>query len=203
MQRCFFGFYPSTKKETQNKKWGDWMRCVCLIATVLHFVLIVFCLAFCGFGPMIFNFFQCMFVYSVYLTLREREMIGYLLLLVGQIVYCTTKLMGGDDEKAAAATQTGGYIGNIVACGILLYMAGRAEWMFHQTGGLHGDGLTKAEQLEQFLIVKEEEEAENDVGDKSKSKSTAKEIDPPTDDEADVDQTKKKETMATKKNKAK
>ena len=53
--------------------------------------------------------------------------------------------MGGGDDTAAAATQTGGYIGNCVACGILLYMSVRATWKFHQTGGLRGDGLTRQE----------------------------------------------------------
>ena len=145
LQRFFYRLYPSSKKEsTSNMTYANWLRCVCLIATITHFTLIIFCLAFCGFGPMAFNFFQAAFAYSCYLTLREREMIVYIILLVGQIIYCSMKLLnGGEDGEPAAATQTGGYIGNIVAAAILLYMSIRAEWLFNSTGGLRGNGLTK------------------------------------------------------------
>ena len=87
-----------------------------------------------GAGPMILNFLQACWIYSVYLTMREREMVIYLILLLGQIAQCITMLFAGN----VRAYQTGGLIGNATACGILLVLNGRALWKFHESGGLHG-----------------------------------------------------------------
>ena len=84
MERGFFRFYPTKKKETTNPN-GDWLRCVMCIATILHFGMGLFCMALVGFGAMILNILQCIWSYSVYLTLRQREMIFYILLLMGQL----------------------------------------------------------------------------------------------------------------------
>ena len=35
LERLFFKFYPTTKKETENPE-GEWMRCMALVATVVH-----------------------------------------------------------------------------------------------------------------------------------------------------------------------
>ena len=43
-----------------------------------------------------------------------------------------------DREQPLGAFQTGGLIGNAVACGIMLYLNGRALYLFHESGGLHG-----------------------------------------------------------------
>ena len=59
------------------------MRCLALISTIVHFGMLIFCLALVGLYPMLFNLAQCFFVYSVYLTVREKEMVVYLLLLLG------------------------------------------------------------------------------------------------------------------------
>ena len=58
-----------------------------------------------------------------------------------------------DREQPLGAFQTGGLIGNAVACGILLYLNGRALYLFHESGGLHGvkKGATKP------LIAEEDE----------------------------------------------
>ena len=87
---------------------------------------------------MIFNFFQGVFAYSVYLTLRQREMVVYIILLLGQIAQCLTVIFK-DKVQPLGAFQQGGYIGNTVACCILLYLSAKALWSFHSTGGLHGD----------------------------------------------------------------
>ena len=82
LERWFFKFYPSNKKLTKTPE-GDWMRCICFLSVLLHNGLFIFCLALVGAGPMILNFLQAMWIYSVYLTLREREMIVYCLLVLG------------------------------------------------------------------------------------------------------------------------
>ena len=140
LEKWFFRFYPSKKKETETPE-GEWLRCVALISTILHEALFIFCLALVGFGPMIFNFLQGLWTYSIYLTLREREMAFYMILLIGQVVQCVLGLLGiggGDDTDKLGAFQMGGMIANTVACGILLVMNGRAWYQFHESGGLHG-----------------------------------------------------------------
>ena len=103
-------------------------------------------------------------------------------------------LNGGDSDEPPAATQTGGLIGNVVACSILLYMSIRAEWMFNKTGGLRGDGLSKEEQMAEMLLIKQEQlDAENG------GKGTAEENDLPTE-AGETPKTKdKKEKKETKK----
>ena len=84
LTQCFFFFYPSKKKEIPvGNEEATWMRCIALISSFVHFGMLIFCLALVGVYPMLFNLAQCFFVYSVYLTLREREMAVYLLLLMG------------------------------------------------------------------------------------------------------------------------
>ena len=67
----------------EGHETATWFRCLALISTFVHFGLLIFCLAFVGAYTMIFNLAQCFFVYSVYLTVRETEMIIYILLLIG------------------------------------------------------------------------------------------------------------------------
>ena len=69
LERVFFRLFPTKKKETTNPN-GDWLRCVMLIATLLHFGMALFCMALVGFGAMILNILQAIWAYSVYLTLR-------------------------------------------------------------------------------------------------------------------------------------
>ena len=58
-----------------------------------------------------------------------------------------------DREQPLGAFQTGGLIGNMVACGILFYLNGRALYLFHEAGGLRG--VKKG--LKEPLIVAEDE----------------------------------------------
>ena len=69
MEKFFFRLYPTTQKKTTNPR-GVWLRCVMLIATILHFLMALFCMALVGFPAMILNIVQCLWSYSVYLTLR-------------------------------------------------------------------------------------------------------------------------------------
>ena len=142
LEKYFFKFYPTMKKKAYTSE-GEWMRCVSAISVVIHNCLFIFCLAFVGFYPMIFNFVQACWSYSVYLTLREREMAFYLLLLVGQVV-CDLSLIRRAEEGKIVGLQLGGFIGNMVACGILLWANGRAWYSFRNSGGLRGkSGMTE------------------------------------------------------------
>ena len=94
-ERWFFKFYPAVRKEAYTAE-GFWMRKISLVSCIIHNLLFVFCLALVGAGPMILNFLQAMWTYSVFLTLREREMAVYLLLLAGQIGQCITMILGGN-----------------------------------------------------------------------------------------------------------
>ena len=67
----------------EGNEEAKWMRCIALISSFVHFGMLIFCLALVGVYPMLFNIAQCFWIYSVYLTLREREMLFYLLLLMG------------------------------------------------------------------------------------------------------------------------
>lgn len=171
LERAFFRLYPSKRKETTNE-FGHWLRCVMLIATILHFGMALFCMALVGFTAMILNFLQCMWSYSVFLTLREREMVLYLLALLAQLAQSFCFLFRGD-EKPTGAFQTGGTIGNIVGCSIMLFVGARALWKFHETGGLHGTGGDLKSDLTVPLI---NEEADDTVlGDEESKKASDKE----------------------------
>ena len=61
-----------------------------------------------------------------------------------------------DREQPLGAFQTGGLIGNMVACGILFYLNGRALYLFHEAGGLRG--VKKGHK--QPLLVAEDEPVE-------------------------------------------
>ena len=136
--RWFFRFYPSNPKKAETKE-GEWMRFVSKISTVVHTILVALCLALIGFSPLIFNFLQAMWSYSVYLTLREREMALYIFLLLVQIGHCFAVIF--TSEKKQGTFQLAGFIANIVACCILTYLNARAWYEFRTTGGLHGKGV--------------------------------------------------------------
>ena len=113
---------------------------MCLIATLLHFTLVLLSLALIGFKPMVFNLVQVCWVYSCYLTLREREVVVYLLILAAQIIYCLTRILGiGDHHDGVNSTfQSLGHMIIMAVCILLAYMVGRAYWDFHQGRGLKG-----------------------------------------------------------------
>ena len=80
MSRVFFALYPSSKKEAHTEE-GHWLRRMCAVATFVHFGLTVLGLAMIGFGTMIMNFLLSCWAYSCFLTLREREVWLYMIVL--------------------------------------------------------------------------------------------------------------------------
>ena len=142
LEKWFFKLFPSQPKKPETPE-GEWMRCMSFITCIVHNGMFVLCLALVGFGAMIFNFLQAVWIYSVYLTLREREMIVYLILLLGQIAQAFCYLFISDEDTTLAAFQQGGIISCLVVCGILLVVNGRALYAFHEAGGLHGKAVNK------------------------------------------------------------
>mgnify|MGYP001347143762 CR=1 FL=1 len=54
------------------------------------------CLAIVGFVPMLLNIGNAAWAYSCYLTLRERELGVYFVILIGQVVYDIYDLFSDD-----------------------------------------------------------------------------------------------------------
>ena len=105
-------------------------------------------------------------------------MIFYLLLLVGQIIQSIFSFLGDDDGQMSGAFQTGGHIGNIVCCTLLLIANGRALYAFHEAGGLPGKGKG----LKDPLLEKSDDE-EDGKSKKKGGKSNAVEKDDDDDDD--------------------
>ena len=141
-EKLFFRLYPTMKKQAETEE-GQWLRCCCAISTVVHFCLFVFCMALVGAPSMLLNLFQSAVIYSCYLTLRERELAVYIVLVCGQILQSIFYFVGGEEGESLGAFQTGGGIGNAVACGLLLFANGKAWYAFRMSGGLHGLDVNK------------------------------------------------------------
>ena len=154
MNRFFFKLYPARKKETRNEA-SRCLRNVLLIATLLHFTLVLLSLALIGFKPMIFNLAQVMICYSCYLTIREREVVFYLLVLAAQIFYCVTRILGFGEEEQKGTFQS---LGNMIimgVCVLLAYLVGKAWWDFHSRGGLKGTDPIIDEESKAPMVVDE------------------------------------------------
>ena len=140
--RLFFRIYPSTKKEARNSD-AVWLRKMCFLACFIHGSLALLSMALIGFWPMLFNLLQLFWIYSCYLTLREREVAFYLVLLLVQTSYCICRILGvgeeSDDERGTFQS-----LGNIIIlCFLVLlgYLIGKAAWDFHKCGGMKGVDL--------------------------------------------------------------
>ena len=107
-------------------------------------------------------------------------MILYLVALCAQIIQSCFYLFKGEEGQERGAFQTGGTIGNIVGCGLMLIVGGRALWLFHKTGGLHYTMPEKDDQLKDPLIEDhgedddEGDDGDADAEDKTKAKKDKK-----------------------------
>jgi len=85
---------------------------------------------------MVMNFLQASIAYSCYLTVREKEIVIYLFLLViGSLedIFSLRKDVLGN-------LQVLGKIINLVSYCLLLYVVGKCYYSFRHSGGLHGRG---------------------------------------------------------------
>ena len=95
------------------------------------------CLAIVGFVPMLLNIGNAAWAYSCYLTLRERELGVYFVILIGQVVYDIYDLFS--DDKHGNVQVLGHLISAAFVVLTGLYV-GRAWYHFRKTGGLRGNG---------------------------------------------------------------
>ena len=144
---------------------------MCLVATLIHFSLSILSLALIGFGPMIFNLLQTFWIYSCYLTLRERADAFYIVVLLAQTVYCVLRILGIGEpsDREVGAFQSLGNI--IILCFLVImgYLVGKAEWDFHQRGGLRArDWIADDDDDDEKLAAnKKIELVDNTAGDKN------------------------------------
>ena len=137
-ERTFFSLYPTILKQPETEQ-GVWLRKTLLITCVVHFCLTLASLAIIGFWPMTLNLLQTCWSYSCYLTLREREVWFYLILLFIQAFYLVLHLLGfGDDTGDDSAFQTLGHLIAICCCGLVGWLVASAFYAFRKSGGLHG-----------------------------------------------------------------
>ena len=97
LERIFFSLYPSSSKTAETPE-GDWLRRMLFISLFVHAGLAGWALALIGFWPMIINLAQLAWAYSCYLTLREREIAVYMVLLLAQLIYNICCLFGSSDK---------------------------------------------------------------------------------------------------------
>ena len=102
-ERTFFSLYPTIKKEAETEE-GVWLRKTLFAASIVHSVLTMGCLAIVGFMPMLFNMLQACWSYSCYLTLREREVWVYMVILFLQLFYLVLHLLGFGDGIGTDST---------------------------------------------------------------------------------------------------
>ena len=98
ISRMFFTLYPSQKKQAFTEE-GVWLRKMCLLATIVHASLSIIGLTLVGFQCMFLNLIECLWVYSCYLTLREREIWAYMVILLIQITLNILDLFGITDGE--------------------------------------------------------------------------------------------------------
>lgn len=126
-------WYPSEAKKplTPNgRRVHKTMICACTI----HIILFLFSFAVVGFNSMMLNLVMACWTYSIYLTLREKQTIFYLLLLLLGTVEGIYNLL----TEELGNLQILGKMINIVWYITIGYIVGKNYAMFRNSGGLHG-----------------------------------------------------------------
>ena len=146
-RKIFANMYPRKMKPALTPE-GQWLRKCVGWATVLHCLFFTFSLAFVGFLPMISNLFLATFAYSVFLTLRECEVVVHMVLILFAISGGMQDLLYHADMDS---TQRMGLIVNMVFYVWMLWYLCRAYFYFRKSGGIKGfrrdKGLLPEEKL--------------------------------------------------------
>ena len=111
------------------------MRYAMAAVTALHGFMFVLSICLVGFFPMLYNLILAAWAYSCYLTLREREIIFYFIMIV---VVVTLEVLRLFDEKKEGSWQSLSSIVLLGLYGLTLYISGRYYHAFRVSGGLHG-----------------------------------------------------------------
>ncbi len=131
---------------------GRRVRKAVLFSLILHIILFFFSFAVVGFRPMVMNFLLACIAYSCYLTVREKEIVIYLVLLT----------IGSFDDMVSLKKdvlgnlQVLGKIINLVTYCLLLYVVGKSYYAFRHAGGLHGRGQ-QSNLIEDLALAKVKE----------------------------------------------
>ena len=146
-RKIFTNMYPKKLKPALTPE-GQWLRKCVGWAVVLHILFFTFCLAFVGFLPMITNLFLAAFSYSVFLTLRECQVIVYIVMLLGALCEFYSNLFYHEDMDS---TQRMGLLAMMMAIAWMTWVAGNAYYWFRKSGGIKGfrrdSGLLPEEKL--------------------------------------------------------
>ena len=132
--RTFFCLWPNQNKQSFTDE-GRRMRYAMASVTALHGFMFVLSLCLVGFFPMLYNLLLAAWAYSCYLTLREREIIFYFIMVV---LAGTLEVLRLLDDKSEGSWQS---LGGMVQIGLYvlgLYIAARYYHAFRVSGGLHG-----------------------------------------------------------------
>ena len=138
IRKLFKSLYPAKAKAVESVE-GRKIRKVFLMGLIIHIFLFFFNFIIVGFQAMFMNVILSCITYSCYLTVREKEMIFYLIFLlfeISQEVYCLRKVALGNNQLL-------GTLVDIVIYFTLLVMVGRTYYGFRQSGGLRGKGKAK------------------------------------------------------------
>ena len=125
-----------------------------IVALVVHIVLFFFSFAVVGFNSMILNLAMSMWTYSISLTLRERQTVFYLIILVLGVIEAILSLL----KDTLGNLQVLGKMINFVIYIVIAYLVTKNYYIFRKKGGLHGVKVTD-ELLEEHLLKKTKESA--------------------------------------------
>ena len=153
LSEWFFYFYPSVEKKYKTDE-GEDMRIALKYVTILHAILFFVCLGLIGFWPMIINFILCGVTFSLYLTLKELQILFYFLLLVGAFAYGLVIMF---DKKAEGVWQE--LFNGILTFSylfILFYVYTYYKY-YRRSGGLKGKAERRGKGLNSPLLSDETE----------------------------------------------
>ena len=132
--RAFWCLYPNELKPFYTPE-GKAIRGAFKALTIIHVVMFVFCLTMVGFVPMLYNLGLSSWAYSCYLTLREREIIIYFILIVFALIQQIGTYF---NDKTYGNWQTLGGLVNLGIYALCLYVSARYYAYFRMSGGLRG-----------------------------------------------------------------
>ena len=99
VRKLFKSLYPAKAKSVESVE-GRKIKKVFLMDLVLHILLFFFNFIIVGFNGMFMNVILCCIAYSCYLTVREKEMMVYFIVLLFEMsneVYCIRKVALGNN----------------------------------------------------------------------------------------------------------
>ena len=156
LERLFFNYYPSEGKFPRTAQ-GRRIKKAMRFALTIHMLLFFFSFALVGFASSLLNILMSCWTYSITLTLRESQMIFYLLILAVGIVERTYSLMLGE----LGNLQILGKMINLVVYCLIAYFVSKNYYLFRKGGGLKQ--VEKVQLVAALLREKAEEKIDSTV----------------------------------------